>query len=266
MPHTATSKQRATEKAARMFMGDLLKKITSEPGENDMNTYDTFCCTLSKLRYNSTSNEDVAAQVNSRLSKYPEFCNRVTGFHPNGTLMLKDTEPLHMDIPVTPPSHFTADTLPCIAVFLPYPSLGRLAKTCKWMNANITQTQVENTIKRAAERLGKIELLTEPSRKMVRVFSADEDMLEVGKTHPQSFVYIIRMNGRTFLGSDERFIASTTLSVMLDYTIDAYATNPDKPLLWFKHCLTDDILSMQFVMILGENKCAASLQFQEFIP
>ena len=197
MPHSAASRKKVLDSAAEKFHSDLQEKL----GNSDPKKMQGFYNAVKKLRAESATPEAVIAKINTCMKKYPEFCNRVVGFHPDGSIKLKETEPTLLQGPDTPPpARFTNDALMSIVACLPFPSIGRLAQSCKWMNAHITEEQVERALKRGKERFGKVELLfTEPSV-LLRLFSTNEEMVEIWRMNSRSTIYVLRVNGRTFLG------------------------------------------------------------------
>ena len=203
MPHSAASKKKVLDRAAEKFHSDLQEKL----GNSDLKKMQSFYNAVRKLRAESATPEVVIAKINSCMKKYPEFCNRVVGFHPDGSIKLKEetvvvVEPMMMMSP--PARFFTNDALMSIVACLPFPSIGRLAKSCKWMNAHITEEQVEQALKRGRERFGKVELFTSPSSaggmNVLRLFSTNEEMVEIWRMSRHSTMYALRTNGRTFFG------------------------------------------------------------------
>ena len=111
------------------------------------------------------------------------------------------------------------DVALCIIQHLPYPSLGRLAQTCKWMNTNITDKHVEHAVDRFLKRFQKIELFDEPPliissssprghhhhhhrNIMIRMFSTNEEVVEVGWMHRMTSdtTVLLRIQGQVFMG------------------------------------------------------------------
>ncbi len=98
----------------------------------------------------------------------------------------------------------SSDILESIVQHLPYPSLGRLAKTCKRMNGNITAAQVEKARERGRELFGRVQIIREIGRTMLRIFNTDEQPIVIGKLSRASPIIILRKDGRLYLGSSMR--------------------------------------------------------------
>jgi hypothetical protein len=176
----------------------------------------------------SADPETATAKINAYMKKFPELCNRIVGFHPDGSIKLRETEeeespPLlqRLLIPDTPPARFTNDILLSVTPLLPFPSLGRLAQTCRWMSAHITEEQVKRALERAKERFGKVELVEEEEvtstgvvgvvagyrqPPVLRLFNTNEEMIEVRRLTEQSPVYILKTQekGRVYIGVSQK--------------------------------------------------------------
>jgi hypothetical protein len=265
MPHSIAWRKRMIWRAAEKFQRALHKTL-----KTDAKKLQCFYDTVKKLNSESAPRDTVIKQINTCMKKHPELCDRVVGFHPDGSLKLKETEPMEMVIPQAPPASFTSDTLLSILPLLPFPAIGRLAMTCKWMNATITPEQIETTLVQARERFGKVSLLTEPTsgRQMVCMFNTDDQMISVGKMHPKSDIYVLRMNGRTYLG-ESKWHDPTNLSSVLKHASSGFATDPNQQLVWFKYDTKggDDDLYMRFNMISSGNLYygAFRMYFREFV-
>lgn len=161
-----------------------------------------------------------AKKLNAHLKWHPELHNQIVGFDVStGIILLKENT---TSVPENPPQRFTSDILLGIVPFLPYPALGRLAKSCKWMNGNITQEQADKAVKRGQEIIRNITLFTEPSgRQMIRFFSVDEEQIEFGRILDGSQVFIIRFRNRTFMGSHPHLIYSLGLSKFFSTVVES---------------------------------------------
>ena len=100
-----------------------------------------------------------------------------------------------------PPAGFTKDTLSITVPMLPYPALGRLRKTCKWMNTSITQTQVDAAVARGMARLGRVELLIQPRRKLFRLSNLMEETIEIWRHDESSDIFFLKDTGRSLMGT-----------------------------------------------------------------
>jgi hypothetical protein len=167
----------------------------------------------------------------------------VVGFHPDGSSLLQETEST-ITAPTASPAFFTADIVSCVVPLLSFPVIGTLAKTCKWMNATITQAQVVEALKRARDYFGKVTLTTELStrREMLSLFNTKGEKLEIKPLNATSKIFHAKMNGKAFIG------ISTThwndpggfddLSKLFKYVKAVDAGRGDKAAVWFK---TEDI-------------------------
>jgi len=115
-------------------------------------------------------------------------------------LIIPDTPP--------PPARFTNDILLSFTPLLPFPSLGRLAQTCRWMSAHITEEQVKRALERAKERFGRVELVEEEKvEPVLRLFNTNEEMIEVRRLAEHSPVYILKTQEekcRVYIGVSQK--------------------------------------------------------------
>jgi hypothetical protein len=286
MPHSPASRKKFLDSAAEKFHHDLQEKL-----RNDQQKMQGFYNAVKRLKAESATPEVVVAKINTCMKKYPEFCNRVVGFHPDGSIKLRETEPLLMH-GTPPPARFTSDTLLSIVACLPFPSIGRLARSCKWMNAHITEEQVERALKQGKERFGKVELLTAGGRQVLRLFSTNEEMIEISRLSNSSMIYVLKVKGRTFLGAAT--LESSIYPVYIDdnsesggaavlvpmpdifgHVISSLgAADAQAPsVLWFKDVirLSRNTITILFLKIGGDNHtniraAQCSMLFDEFVP
>ncbi len=280
MPHSIASKKKLVNRAAVKFHVDLQKSL-----QNDQKKIQSFYDTVKKLKTESAAPETVVKKINTCMKKYPEFCNRIVGFDQDGNFRFKELEPLQMQIPDTPPARFTNDIVLSVVPWLPFSSVGRLAQSSKWMSVHITQEQVENALKRARERFGKVELVTELStgKQVLRLFSIDGEMIEVQRLRDHSSVYVMKAKGRVFIGVSQS-LNHYGLSRAGDGSIDSISdvfqhvttswrqSSSDAAVAWFKftdtyHGDAQDVLTVSFVVIRGDNNYAAhcNVLFEELI-
>ena len=164
---------------------------------------------------------------------------------------------------IQPPANFTNDIMSSITPLLPFPLVGRLAKTCKWMNANITEAQVEQALERARPGFGKTELLTEPSRRvMLRVFNTEGNMLEVVQLHPNSRILVVKADGRIFIAAGP---------ICPEGMMFTAFRKSEPPKMWFKFiCIRrteNSSFTVNFITIDGINPYFAYefMEFHEFV-
>jgi len=98
-----------------------------------------------------------------------------------------------------PPAVFTEDTLSITVPMLPYPALGRLRRTCKWLNTSITQAQVDAAVARGMARLGRVELLIQPRRKLFRLSNLMEETIEIWRHDASSDIFVLKDTGRILM-------------------------------------------------------------------
>ena len=208
MPSNISRKKREIVEESKWFY-----EVVSTALKDDNETLTLFKDTIEEIKsQQSLPRETVMQKFNECLKDHPNLCDCVVGIRPDGVILLKsmeEEEPKEdrkMIIPSTPPQRFTHDAALSIIPHLPYPALGRLAKTCKWMNAHITDNHVENAVDRFLERFQKIELLTEPTgRRMIRMFTTNENVIEVGWMHTRNHnIVLLRIQGRVFITSAPR--------------------------------------------------------------
>jgi hypothetical protein len=268
MPHSAASLQRKLEHQSWNFLYELRVKLW----QNDRPTLDKFHTIIAK--YRDAPPNVVVDKINACLRKYPTFCNRVTGFHPDGNLKLKTTITTTPPV-VTPPSRFSDDILACLMPFLPFPLVGRLAKTCRWMNTHITSSMVEQALARARERFGRVEVfIDEPShRHMLRIYSTEDEMITVGRLCDRSPICILKtQDRRTFIGISHDMAPGPLgrFAVLSDVIAHATATGPDAPSVWFRHTIGEcshESVTLTFIMIRDGDPYSAlcMLRFDEFV-
>ena len=137
------------------------------------------------------------------------------------------------------PIFTTSDILTSIVQHLPYPSLGRLAKTCKRMNGNITAAQVERARERGRELFGKVQIIREIGRTMLRIFNTDEQPIVIGMLSRASPILILRKDGRLYLGSspkDHHFgngFASDFVRISRTFVFDQSTGTESSLRLWY---------------------------------
>ncbi len=254
MPHSIASKKRVIG----FFEEDVYKEL-----RHNTTKLKQYRATIKKLRESAASPAKVIKTINRCLKWYPGFCNCIIGFDPDGGMILKETQQKPTSTPA--PANFTTDIVPSIISFLPFPLVGRLAMTCKWMNANITEAQVEQALEKARPVFGKTELLTEPSsgRVMLRLFNTEGNMLEVGKIHPDSRILVVKDNGRTFIAG-----APICRSEVIMYAALGDATS-EPPKMWFKFngIRRDSSFTVNFITIDGIDPYFSHefITFYEFV-
>ena len=277
MPHSNASLKRLIDWYTNEYRNELERTL----GENDPKTLVRAVKLINLLRITASPREKIEKKLNACLSNYPALCNRIIGFHPFGAIRLKEAEPMPMQIPLTPPARFTRDTLSSIVPHLPFPVLGCLAKTCKWMNANITRDQVERALARCRELFRKVEIITEPSpsgRQMIRMFTANEEVIDVGYMHNQHPFVLLRIRGRTYMGMPSpggvyyRGFGDLYNHVVYHVTSGIEAPEKQKPLIWVKyakanHSVSDDSIHVRFFVNFGIQGVSneVSMMFGEFV-
>ena len=198
MPHSILSKKHLLDNAHRGYTLELFEHLRSTK------KILAFHDRLVELLESSTPN--IPEQLDIFLKAYPVLCNRVIGFYPDGNFKLRETEPMQMVIPDSSPAVFvpTKDILSSIVQHLPYTALGRLAKTCKWMNANITVDQVERALERARQSFGRVQFFNE--RRGLRIWNMEnEDPIEFGQVRVGSTLIFLRIRGRKYIGYSYTF-------------------------------------------------------------
>ena len=201
MPFNTASKTRKQqlESAAEQFETELRETLGDDVGK-----LESLHNLVRKLRAENAHPEHVKQRINACMKKYPTLCNRVLGLHADGSFRLRETEPVVLSqIPYTPPARFTRDSTQSIVSHLPYSTLGRLAQTCKWMYANISQQQVDEALKRARERVGRVEISPGPSPDMptLRLVKAEEDKFLLRSIHCHYGLFELKPEqGGTYLG------------------------------------------------------------------
>lgn len=199
MPHSVKSKIKMIENAHRAYLFELFEKL--QDGDKISGFYEL----VAEMKKTTTDTTTFSERINNYLKDYPSLCNRVIGWnHSNDIFKLKDTEPfLHIKVvvPVSSPSPYfpTRDVLTSIVQHLPYTALGKLARTCKWMNANITEDQVEKALENSRERFGRVQFFNH-SQISMRIWNIEEEPIEFGRIKDRSSILFLRMAGRTYMG------------------------------------------------------------------
>jgi hypothetical protein len=173
-------------------------------------------------------------KLNTHLKWYPLLRNKIVGIDAKSDVLQLTGDVVVVAggclstttaalVVLHPPQRFTSDILLGIIPFLPYPAIGRLAQTCKWMNGNITQEQADNAVKRGRELTRRITLFTEPSgRQMLRFFSVEEEEpIEFGRILEGSQVFFIRFRNRTFMGTHPSLTYSLGLGEFFATIVEA---------------------------------------------
>jgi len=205
MPRNLSKENRLIEEASSKFSVDVAVYLR---GRGDNETLRRFKDLIAELKISHPPLAAVACDVvmrrfNECMQDYPEMCNNsVVGVRPNGVLLLKE---MMMEVeevverrmmmvgqfsaPVATSRFFTRDDVAlCIIQHLPYPSLGRLAQTCKWMNTSITDKHVEHAVDRFLKRFQKIELFDEPP--LIIISSSSPRFEQFIKTKPNTTIQI----------------------------------------------------------------------------
>ena len=208
MPHSTASFRNLAQWSAANFHSDMEKRMKNK----NPSALFQFRRMLDLLFRNAMPPHVVTEQTNAFLwREYPEFCNRIIGFYPDGTIQLRETIPVRMLIPTSPPARFNNDIMLSLVPLLPFPALGRLAKTCKWMNAHISQEQVDRALARCRALFDTVDIIVttttstiQPSRTMIRMYTTNEEAVEVGFMHPNRQIVmlkiIMKQGGRIYLG------------------------------------------------------------------
>ena len=151
----------------------------------------------------------------------------------------KETEST-ITAPTASPSFFTADIVSCVVPLLSFPVIGTLAKTCKWMNAAITQEQVEEALKRGRDTFGKVTLSIELStgREILSIFNTKGEKLEIKQLNAKSKLFLAKMNGKAFIGEStinwDHPRPFGDICKLFTYIKSMDAGSGDKPVAWFK--------------------------------
>ena len=132
-----------------------------------------------------------------------------------------------------PPAGFTKYTLSITVPMLPYPALGRLRRTCKWMSTSITQTQVDAAVARGMARLGRVELLIQPRRKLFRLSNPMEETIEIWRHDVSSDIFVLKDTGRTLLATSP-FSAYTYRHLQGFFAIVEERLDSDESIIWFE--------------------------------
>ena len=197
MPQSTASMKKMLLSTQTKFATEVRNTLSKSKG-------DAFFRALEKLKASMpVSPEDVQKEMKKHFRWHPTLDNRVVGMDAQGGLLFRDSiRPASGATGQRQPTGFNKDMMSTLLEFLPYTVIGRLAKTCKWMNTTITTGQVDTALALAKELFGKTEVLIEPSsgRRMLRVFNRDRDMVEVGVIHRDSRVYMLRFQGVTYMG------------------------------------------------------------------
>ena len=200
MPHSIQSRKNTIDSAHN----DYISELFDETNSNTV-VLNQFCDLWDEIKIAPPS--IVTSRFNIFLKDYPVLCDRIVGFHPNGKFKLTDTEFIMQKIPVSSPIAYipTRDILASIVPHLNYTTLGRLAKTCKWVNANITGGDVEKALEKAREWFGRVQFFNE--RRVMRVFNIDREPIEFGQIRPGSTIKFLRTltDGRTYMGYSQTY-------------------------------------------------------------
>ena len=167
-------------------------------------------------------------KLNAHLKWCPLLRNRIVGIDTNSCVLQLNEEAVVVSslstlvVPDLPPQRFTSDILLGIVPFLPYPAIGRLAQSCKWMHGNITQEQADKAVKRGQEVIRNVTLFTEPSgRQMLRFFSVEDEPIELGRILDGSQVFFMRFRNRTFMGTHPHLTYSLGLGEFFATIVEA---------------------------------------------
>ena len=106
-------------------------------------------------------------------------------------------------IPSIPPLHFTTDILLSVVQFLPYPSLGGLKTTCKWMYGNITKDQEKRARSKGKLVFGLVDIIAGMwnMKHMYRIRSLKEEVIDIGWFNVSSKIIVVKFQESTFLGT-----------------------------------------------------------------
>ena len=98
---------------------------------------------------------------------------------------------------------FTTDVLLSVVQFLPYPSLGSLKTTCKWMYRNITKEQEEKARAKGKENFGKVDVVKGnwEMKHMYRIRSLKEEVIDIGRFQATSKIIMAKFAGINFIGT-----------------------------------------------------------------
>ena len=126
----------------------------------------------------------------------------------------------------------------------------------------------------AKERFGKVELITGPSsgKQIFRLFSTNEDMIEIHRLREHSPVYIMKTVGRVFIGVSQshkayRFLTDHSIDDLSDVfecvESSIQANGPDTSVAWFSFAKCDNSrLAISFLLIKGGG---INVVFDEFL-
>lgn len=266
MPHSVESKKKMIINVNTRFYADVQRTFAINKRKHTM-----FFQLLHKFKGSSESEADIVKKVKDFFKQHPTLKNQISGYHPERGLILRATESKISPAPVNPPGSFTKDALLSILEFMPFPVMGRLAMTCKWMNANITTEHVESAMAKTRALFSKVTIYAEPSsgRQMTRVYNTEWDSVDVGILNPSSSIYVLKSKGRMFVGFCIEYCnAHSTVRKMTHVLTEA---SKDGYSLWFRYYRfaqqSDDKITIDFILINGNNMLhdSCTMTFEAFV-
>lgn len=239
MPESIESRRKRLVNASRNFYVNVQRTFADSEKK-----YIALVQMHQKLKESNASDAIVTQRTNKFFKWHPEFQNQVIGFHPDGILKLKETETRIRAAPINPPARFTRDTMLSVLEFMPHRVICRLAMTCKWMDANITTEHVERALAKCRALFAKVQIYSEPSsgRQMFRVYNADWEMVEVGRLNPSSSMFVLKADGRTYLGNACVGLWATSMAEVLT------GGSMDGRRLWFEYASIGNYTSEKLVI------------------
>ena len=192
-----------TMKYGEMFIKDIRERLGEKLNEQILELLKEAKGSITqRQQQHTTTTENVLKilQCDTDLrNRYVELCDK-------SILEVKVIWNEMKRIPTTPPRRFTTDILLSVVPFLPYPSLGGLKTTCKWMYGNITKDHEKRARAKGKQGFGLVEVVTGGGgmwniKHMYRIRSLKEEFMEIGRFNATSKIIVVKFQGTMFLGT-----------------------------------------------------------------
>ena len=201
MRHDLDSAYRFVAKIKRRLDEDERTEIIKRPKRVHCSKYSQFLEQMRLLKTAKTNQMPIFEAIRQLLRDHRDLWKTFVSFMPpNSPARAKFVTEIKKLEETNKPAKFNEDMLGCILQILPYPSMGRLATTCRWMRNHISKDHLFQALNRARQTHGQVRLLREPGDAQIfEIRSPNDETIGMSILHRFSTLLRIQFRGQQFI-------------------------------------------------------------------